>query len=724
MRSYSKKRWSVIAAISILFVILAFSVDGIQRRFIYNDRMIQLTAYYGQLESIVTNRFNRHFRLLTSWNYHLNHKDNTGISDFKSYIASEENIWDVEEIYFFNEAGNYITLEGETGSTTLDDEVLAKFEYIGTQQVVKYTTPSGNRQDLYILSVKPGTYEGFNYSAMGMGMSVSVMKKRMSFKEQGMEDSENYVTDEYGNLIICSVPEYKEIDNIVDYLEENSTIRYGQHSGIKEAVYNGSKGVAIVDMDGETYYVTYMPCGNDGKRLICLTPTKTADASIMQIRNMNTIFLLAAFFIVMFTVLLILRYVKVQDMLAVSETANDAKTRFLANMSHDFRTPMNAMAGYLTLMKENADNPAKVLEYGEKAEFAHGNMLDMINSVLDLSKMEEGGDVIKRERFSLNDVLEEVKACVEGQIKEKEQSLIIDRERVKDDIFIGDRHKLSQILKKILQNAVTYTDNEGEISLVVSPENEPTGNDIELRFEVTDNGIGMSKEFLEQLFKPFMKEDRKNATKEQRAGLGLAVTKNMVDMMGGTIQAESVMNAGTIFTVKLTFEIPEKTETQEMEEIEKALMPDTVVEDEPAEELPFKGMKFLAAEDNELNAEILVEILKMKGAECCDVAEDGAKAVEYFNESYSGYYDMILMDIQMPNMDGYSAAKAIRNLAFTGRADASSIPILAMSANAFKDDIEKTSESGMDAHIAKPIDINLFESTVMALKNKGHVANE
>jgi signal transduction histidine kinase/AmiR/NasT family two-component response regulator len=724
MRSYSKKRWSVIAVISILFVILAFSVDGIQRRFIYNDRMIQLTTYFSQLESIVTNRFNRHFRLLTTWNYHLNHQETTGISDFRNYISAEENIWDVEEIYFFNEAGNYITLDGEKGNAALDDEILSKFEYIGTQQIIKYTTSFGDRQDLYILSVKPGEYEGFNYSAMGMGMTVSLMKNRMTIKENGMEDSQNYLTDEYGNLIMCSVPEYKEIDNIVDYLEENSRIRYSQHSGIKEAVGNGSKGVAIVEMDDENYYVTYMPCGNDEKRLICLTPTKTADASIMQMRTMNTIFLLAAFFIVMFTVLLILRYVKVQDMLAVSETANDAKTRFLANMSHDFRTPMNAMAGYLTLMKENADNPEKVIEYGDKAEFAHRNMLDMINSVLDLSKMEEGGDEIKRERFSLNDVLEEVKGSVEEQSRDKEQNLIIDRERVKEDIFIGDRYKLSQILKKILQNSVTYTDNGGEISLVVSPENEPTGSDIELRFEVTDNGIGMSKEFLDQVFEPFMKEERKNATKEQGTGLGLAVTKNMVEMLGGTIQAESVVNAGTIFTVRLTFEIPEKTETQEMEEIEKALKTEVVKTEEAEEELPFKGMRFLAAEDNELNAEILVEILKMKGAELCDVAEDGVQVLEYFNETRSGYYDMILMDIQMPNMDGYSAAKAIRNLAFTGHTDAATIPILAMSANAFKDDIEKTSESGMDAHIAKPIDINLFESTVMALKDRGHVINE
>ena len=240
-----------------------------------------------------------------------------------------------------------------------------------------------------------------------------------------------------------------------------------------------------------------------------------------------------------------------------------------------------------------------------------------------------------------------------------------------------------------------------------------------LVFTITDNGIGMSKDFIEDVFEPFKREQRKNATKEQGTGLGLTVTKKIVEMMGGTINVESEIDKGSKFTVRIAFDVAKKTELDEIRELEEVL--ETGAEKTAIEEdNVFEGMRFLAAEDNELNAEILSEILKMRGAALVDVAEDGEKALEIFREKEPGYYDMILMDIQMPNMNGYEAATAIRALKDSGREDAGKIPIIAMSANAFRDDIEKTSESGMDAHIPKPIDIKLFENTVRAFKVRGH----
>ncbi|WP_026495506.1 hybrid sensor histidine kinase/response regulator [Butyrivibrio sp. WCD3002] len=719
MRVKPKRRWIVATLFVILFILLAFVVDGIQRRFIYNDRMVQLTTYYDQLDSVITHRFARHQKILSSWMYHLKNKNETGIDSFHDYISSEKLIWEVEEVYLFDEAGNYINDEGESGNAKLDEDVIEKLTHRGIIQVVKYTSEKGKRQDLYILAVEPGEYNGFNYCAIGMGYDPEQMKERLTITAGDLADSENYLTDWQGNLIMASVPSHMEHTNILDYVTENAVIIGSSAQALRQNIYDRKNGVLQVKIAGEDYYLTYLPCEAVDSMLICLTPVSKADSTINRMRILNNIFLLLAFAFVIVLVVGILRYTKMQDVLALAKSTNDTKNKFLANMSHDFRTPMHAMAGYLELMKENADNPEKVIEYGQKAELAHKNMLNMINSVLDLSKMEEGGDEIQNKEFSLEAVLENVKNDTMPLINSKSQIFRIDRSNTKEELFIGDVEKLELILKNLVRNSSTYTEDEGEISLEVYEDKSIGNNEIELRFEVSDNGIGMSKEFIEHIFEPFTREHRQNDNRELGAGLGLAVVKNLVDIMGGTIEAESIINEGTVFTLKLTFEIPEKSEIENMKQISKIVEEGEITYTAEDFGNVFEGMRFLAAEDNELNAEIIMELIKLKGAEC-DVACDGEKALEAFKNSKPGYYDMILMDIQMPNMDGYEAASAIRNLVIEGREDAATIPILAMSANAFREDIEKTSASGMDAHIPKPIDIKLFENTVKALKLRGH----
>ena len=719
MRSAKVSKWPVPIVIALLFAILIFAINSIQSRFIYSDRMVQLTTYYSQLESVITTRFTRHFNLLRSWSYHLEHEESSGIGNFANYISTEKRIWDIKQIYLFNDDGNYIDFDGARGIIDEDEEFLSRLRNVGTRQVAHITGTNGKRLDLFVLSVKAGKYEDFSYRAIGLGLDSYQMKNRLSIKRSDMEGSLNYLVDKDGDLIITSVKESQEIPNIVEYIKENGTVLYDPiGEGFEREIAQRMTGVSVMELDAVTYYVTYMPCGMADSMLICLTPSAAVDKSIDQVKMVNNILLIVAFAIVLIVIIIVMRFVAIQEMLVVANTANEAKTRFLANMSHDFRTPMNAMSGYLTLMKENADDPEKVKEYGEKAEYAHRNMLNMINCVLDLSKMEQGGDEISYERFYLSDVLTKVQNEMGALTDNNKQSFSIDRSSVKEDVFVGDALKLEIILKNIIQNSVTYTDEGGVISLNVSQENGDEER-ITLIFTITDNGIGMSKEFIEEVFEPFKREQRKNANKEQGTGLGLTVTKKIVDMMGGTITAESEINKGSVFTVRIAFDVAKKTELEEIRELEEVL--DTGAEQDSAEEdNVFEGMRFLAAEDNELNAEILSEILKMRGAAFVEVAEDGEKALNLFKEKEPGYYDMILMDIQMPNMDGYEAARSIRALKDSGREDAGKIPIIAMSANAFRDDIEKTSESGMDAHIPKPIDIKLFESTVRAFKVRGH----
>ena len=724
MRSVNKSKWTVPIVIALLFAILIFAVNGIQSRFIYSDRMVQLTTYYSQLESVITTRFTRHFKLLRSWSYHLEHEESSGIGDFNNYISTEKRIWDIEQIYLFDEEGNYIDIDGARGTIDENEEFLMRLKTVGDRQVSHIIGSNGKRLDLFVLSVKPGKYKDFSYRGIGLGLDSYQMKSRLSVKRSDMAGSLNYLVDNNGDLIITSVKQSQEIQNIVQYINENGSVLYDPiGEGFSKEIQERKTGVIVMNVDEATYYVTFMPCGMADSMLICLTPASSVDKSIDQVKKVNNILLLVAFAIVLVVTLILIRYISMQEMLVVANSANETKTRFLANMSHDFRTPMNAMSGYLTLMKENADNPDKVREYGEKAEYAHRNMLNMINCILDLSKMEQGGEEVSYERFYLSDVLTIVDKEMRALTDNRSQQFTIDRSKVKEDAFIGDALKLEIILKNIIQNSVTYTDDGGIISLVVEPENEDDEERIPLIFRISDNGIGMSKDFMEEIFEPFKREHRKNASKEQGTGLGLTVTKRMVEMLGGIITAESEIGEGSVFTVRIAFDVAKKTELEEIKELEEVLA-SGVEEKKDEEENVFEGMRFLAAEDNELNAEILTEILKMRGAALVDVAEDGEKVVEVFREKGPGYYDMILMDIQMPNMDGYEAARSIRAMRDSGREDAGKIPIIAMSANAFKDDIEKTSESGMDAHIPKPIDIKLFESTVRAFKVRGHKGNE
>ncbi|WP_051205405.1 hybrid sensor histidine kinase/response regulator [Butyrivibrio sp. FC2001] len=723
MRGEKKaSKWTMPVTIALLFVVLIFAVNTIQDRFIYSDRVVQLTTYFSQLEAVISTRFTRYYKLLRSWSYHLEHEESSGIGDFNNYISTEKRIWDVEEAYLIDENGAYISVNGDTGQISGGEEFFSKLQKVGQRQVTHLPGKNDNRIDVFILSIKPGEHDGFNYCAIGLGLNSMQMKNRLTLDRAEMKGSQNYLVDRSGKLIVTSVKVSEEKENIVDYIKKKGHVLYDPlGEGFEFEIAERMTGVIVMEIEGIKYYITYMPCEMQNSMLICLTPAESVDASIAHVKKMNNMLLIVVFSIILVIIIMLMRYTAMQTMLEVANSANDTKTRFLANMSHDFRTPMNAMAGYITLMKENAGDAKKVREYGEKAEYAHRNMLNMINCVLDLSKMEEGGEEIIHERFSLNDLLKNVKQEITPLADEKYQKFTVSRSDVKEDALVGDPQKIELILKNLLQNAVLYTDENGEIALKVYTENADEISDrIQLRFEVSDNGIGIGSEFIDQIFEPFKREQRQRSSKTQSTGLGLTVVKRMTDMLGGTIDVESEVGSGTVFKLRLGFDIAEKTELEEMKELE-AVLEEGKTEVEAADQgSPFEGMRFLAAEDNELNAEILVEILKLKGAELVDLTEDGEKAVAAFKEKDKGYYDMILMDIQMPVMDGYEAAHAIRSLANEGREDAKTIPIIAMSANAFRDDIEKTSESGMDAHLPKPIDINLFESTVRALKGREH----
>ena len=523
---------------------------------------------------------------------------------------------------------------------------------------------------------------------------------------------------------------------------------------------------------------------------------------------------------------------KLREALTAARSANEAKSNFLSNMSHDIRTPMNAIVGFSVLLEKDADRPDKVREYTRKITASSHHLLSLINDVLDMSKIESGKTSLNLEVFSLPELMEELSIILMPQAKAKGQELRMLVQGTPPEQLTGDKLRLNQILINLLSNAVKYTPEGGNIDFTVKEISRKKDQYTKLRFTVKDNGIGMSEEFLKQVFVPFSREINSVTNKVQGTGLGMAITKNLVDLMGGIIEAESKPEQGTTFTVELTFSLPEQENTElwyrkkvkrilaadDEEEICMdicELMKDTGVEVECAsdgrtavdmavdahsrgndfdvilldwkmpglngvqtaellrrelgEKVPIlvltsydwsdiedearqaginafmpkpffasvfwqtikplfmdytesnrktegviKGLRFLVAEDNELNAEILTEMLAMEGADC-ELAVNGKEAVDMFEDSEPGYYDIILMDVQMPVMNGYDATRKIRS---SSHPEAETIPIAAMTANTFAQDVRNAFDSGMNGHLAKPIDMDTVRSLVAQLVNK------
>ena len=394
-----------------------------------------------------------------------------------------------------------------------------------------------------------------------------------------------------------------------------------------------------------------------------------------------------------------------EDAFQVAQEANRSKSSFLANMSHDIRTPMNAIVGITSLIRHDAGDKGKVIEYADKIDTSSQHLLGIINEVLDMSKIEAGKTVFKYSDFSIPDFIQELDTIFRSQISEKKQTLTITKENIRHEWVNGDQVHLMQIFSNLLSNAIKYTQEGGEIQLLAEECESNSSVYAKYRFLVCDNGVGMSADFKDRIFDAFTRAENSLTNKIQGTGLGMAITKNLIDSMGGTIDVESEPGQGSCFEVFMDLKIAE----------ERSVSPASQAETEKQDGNILKGMRFLCAEDNELNAEILTELLKIEGAECT-ICENGKRVLETFEQSVPGDYDMILMDVQMPVMNGYEATKAIRR---SSHELAKTIPIIALTANAFSEDIQHSLAAGMNAHISKPVDMKTLEKTIRSIKSGG-----
>ena len=378
--------------------------------------------------------------------------------------------------------------------------------------------------------------------------------------------------------------------------------------------------------------------------------------------------------------------------------ANLAKREFLFNMSHDIRTPMNAIIGFTALAQTHIDDRGQVEDYLKKISVSSQHLLSLINDVLDMSRIESGKVTLEAKPVHLPELVRELRDIVQAVVSEKDLSLTLDTVGVKNEDVIADPLRLEQILINVLANAVKFTPDGGQISLwIVQKDTAPAG-DADFEFHIKDNGIGMSEEFQKHIFEQFARERTSTVSKIQGTGLGMAITTSLVDMMGGRITVKSELGKGSEFTSSLRFPIGEA-------KTEQALP--------AAKASAFTGKKLLVVEDNELNLEIASTLLKEAGFEV-DTAENGKIAVEKVEAASADRYDLILTDIQMPEMEGYEATRRIRALPDAKKA---ALPIVAMTANAFEDDRKNALHAGMNGHIAKPLDIQkLFQVLSELLK--------
>jgi signal transduction histidine kinase/ActR/RegA family two-component response regulator len=503
----------------------------------------------------------------------------------------------------------------------------------------------------------------------------------------------------YGNSFI------KE-ENILDAISDYEVLAGTTHAEMEDALTRGESVVQeflYVDDTGtsEKWFVSNARIELSDWSVLLFVPSEVLGAYSENVLSVTTRFfaIVALVFAAIFTLMMFLVLAGRADKKLLqqekdsnrmlgeaarrAENANQAKSDFLSHMSHDIRTPINAIVGMTDIAIRHLDDRDKVEDCLYKIDGSSKHLFGLINDVLDMSRIESGKVNMNYEPFVLMDCLNNCAAIVEGQLISKNLELIREFDLPDHLTVISDELHLRQIFINILGNSVKFTPEGGKLFFRASRTRQD-GKDV-FHFELEDTGIGMKTEFLDHIFEAFAQEDNGARTTSKGTGLGMTITKEFVELMHGTIAVESTLDVGTRFTLEFPMEIAGEEAK------------DSVASDEASD---LQGMKVLLAEDNELNMEIAKELLEDQGV-LVTTAENGKAAVELFEQSEPGTFDLILMDIVMPVMDGLKAAKAIREL---DREDAGTIPILAMTANAYEDDIRKTREAGMNKHISKPIE--------------------
>ena len=691
---------------------------------------LQVSGYYSQLQLV------EEFLLRER---ELSLETDTNKSFFEAWEKESEST-----LIFLRENGQAISAGGTKMRIDMPSKFLLDLKNgynIGKLVRLDYDQ---KKKDGYLVAIpcQEYTINGETYTAIGTVYDHSKLDSMLKLKGY---DGKAYLfmLDDDGNITYTNLSgdKYQRNYSLLKHLKGEQAITEEEADLLKKKFDNRESGVVLLGKQNP-YYLGYCPIESNNTILVCIVAKGVIDNVLRDYQKtvLCTTTLMAGFILLLFAGLfysisrlsladqkaeyekrkneLHLQTMKEMEVvnqklkkaknvateaLQTAENANKAKTDFLSNMSHDIRTPMNAIIGITSLIRHDAGNKAKVIEYADKIDISSQHLLGIINDVLDMSKIEAGKTVFKYSDFSILDLVQELNTIFHTQIYEKQQTLTIIKENIQHEWVNGDQVHLMQIFSNLLSNAVKYTQEGGEIQFFVEECETKSSVYAKYRFLVSDNGMGMSADFKETIFDPFTRAESSVTNKVQGTGLGMAITKNLVEAMGGTIDVDSELGQGSCFEVLMDLKIAEDRTV--------ALAAQEETDEQDGNIL--QGMKFLCAEDNELNAEILMELLKIEGAKCT-ICENGKEILKAFEQSAPGDYDMILMDVQMPVMNGYEATKAIRR---SSHELAKTIPIIAMTANAFSEDIQHSLAAGMTAHVSKPVEMKVLEKTIRSIKS-------
>ena len=693
---------------------------------------LQVSGYYSQLQLV--EEFLLHERELSL-------ETDTNKNFFEAWEKESEST-----LIFIQENGQAVSAGGTKMRIDMPSKLLLDLKNgynIGKLVRLDYDQ---KKKDGYLVAIpcQEYTINGETYTAIGTVYDHSKLDSMLKLKGY---DGKAYLfmLDHDGNITYTNLSgdKYQRNYSLLKHLKGEQAITEEEADLFKKKFDNRESGVALLGKQNP-YYLGYCPIESNNTILVCIVAKGVVDNVLMDYQKtvLFTTILMAGFILLLFAGLfysisrlsladqkaeyekrnneLHLQTMKEMEVvnqklkkaknvateaLQTAENANKAKTDFLSNMSHDIRTPMNAIIGITSLIRHDAGNKAKVIEYADKIDISSQHLLGIINDVLDMSKIEAGKTVFKYSDFSILDFMQELDTIFHSQIYEKQQTFTIIKENIQHEWVNGDQVHLMQIFSNLLSNAIKYTQEGGKIQFLVEECETKSSVYAKYRFLVSDNGMGMSADFKDTIFDAFTRAESSLTNKIQGTGLGMAITKNLVEAMGGTIDVESELGQGSCFEVLMDLKIAEDRTV--------ALAAQEETDEQDGNIL--QGMKFLCAEDNELNAEILTELLKIEGAECT-ICENGEEILKAFEQSAPGDYDMILMDVQMPVMNGYEATKAIRR---SSHKLAKTIPIIAMTANAFSEDIQHSLAAGMNAHISKPVEMKVLEKTIRSIKSGG-----
>ena len=691
---------------------------------------LQVSGYYSQLQLV------EEFLLRER---ELSLETDTNKSFFEAWEKESEST-----LIFLQENGQAISAGGTKMRIDMPSKFLLDLKNgynIGKLVRLDYDQ---KKKDGYLVAIpcQEYTINGETYTAIGTVYDHSKLDSMLKLKGY---DGKAYLfmLDHDGNITYTNLSgdKYQRNYSLLKHLKGEQAITDEEADLLKKKFDNRESGVVLLGKQNP-YYLGYCPIESNNTILVCIVAKGVIDNVLRDYQKtvLCTTTLMAGFILLLFAGLfysisrlsladqkaeyekrkneLHLQTMKEMEVvnqklkkaknvateaLQTAENANKAKTDFLSNMSHDIRTPMNAIIGITSLIRHDAGNKAKVIEYADKIDISSQHLLGIINDVLDMSKIEAGKTVFKYSDFSILDLMQELDTIFHTQIYEKQQTLTIIKENIQHEWVNGDQVHLMQIFSNLLSNAVKYTQEGGEIQFFVEECETKSSVYAKYRFLVSDNGMGMSADFKETIFDPFTRAESSVTNKVQGTGLGMAITKNLVEAMGGTIDVDSELGQGSCFEVLMDLKIAEDRTV--------ALAAQEETDEQDGNIL--QGMRFLCAEDNELNAEILMELLKIEGAKCT-ICENGKEILKAFEQSAPGDYDMILMDVQMPVMNGYEATKAIRR---SSHELAKTIPIIAMTANAFSEDIQHSLAAGMTAHVSKPVEMKVLEKTIRSIKS-------